>query len=210
MIKKIINKLKIYFITGSLVIIPLIGTMLIVMIIFRLLRRIFSLPAFWLKEVAPFEFLLPIIGFILAIIIIIFMGFLVTNALGKAIHRYLENLLQRMPIIRIFYTGIKQILELLFFAKSKFVRPVLVQFPREGAYSIGFITAQQNELLKNKIGEEAVNVYVPTALNLASGFLIMLPAKDVLPLNVKVEDAFKMVVSGGVVNIRDVIEQERS
>jgi uncharacterized membrane protein len=121
-------------------------------------------------------------------------GVIVRNFIGKKIIRYGESLLAKVPIFRQLYSGIRQILES--FAapdKTGFMQVVLVEFPREGMRALGFVT---NEL-KDTTGEKLLSVLIPTAPNPTSGFLQIVKEKDVIRTRISVEEAIKMVVSGG-------------
>ena len=107
----------------------------------------------------------------------------------------------KIPLVRAIYTSMKQLSDTVFTSAGKqfFRRPVLVRFPGAHSYAIGFLTGETRGAIQEAAAQKMVNVFVPTAPNPTSGFLLMLPEDQLVPLNMSVEDAFKMVVSGGVV-----------
>ena len=109
--------------------------------------------------------------------------------------------MERIPLVRILYAGVKQLLETIFLQKTNaFKRVALVEYPRRGAYVIGFITGESKGEVQDKTDKDMINVFIPTTPNPTSGFYILIPEDEVLMLNMTVEDAFKLIISGGIVS----------
>ena len=183
------KKLRAQFLAGILVTVPIGATVLILVWLFNSIDNILQ-PS----VNAVFGRTIPGLGFAATIILIYAVGIIARNIIGKKIIRYGESLLDRVPIFRQLSSGIRQILES--FAapdKTGFMQVVLVEFPREGMRALGFVT---NEL-KDTTGEKLLNVLIPTAPNPTSGFLQIVKEKDVIRTRISVEEAIKMIVSGG-------------
>jgi uncharacterized membrane protein len=151
--------------------------------------------------IAIFHNYYPGIGFVVTIILIYIIGAIARNIIGKKIIHYGESLLAKVPIFRYFYSGIRQIMHS-FTASTKtgFLQVVLVEFPRAGMYTIGFITS----VLKTKNGEILLNVLIPTSPTPTSGFLQIVKENDVIRTDISVDDALKMIVSGGMMTPDEV------
>ena len=133
-------------------------------------------------------------------ILIFMVGYLTTHIFGEKIFRWFEWLLTRVPVIKSIYTSVKQVNDVLFLEKDKtlYRRACLVEYPRKGIYSVGFVTADAAEEIEKKIGEKLVSIFIPNTPTPATGFMIVVPATDVILLDMKLDDAFKLIVSGGV------------
>jgi len=143
----------------------------------------------------------PGLGFILVVILVFVVGLLTRNLVGRKIVQFGENIVDRIPLVRVLYAGVKQLLEPLFLQKTNaFKRVALIEYPRRGAYVIGFITGESKGELQNKTSKNMLNVFVPTTPNPTSGFYILIPEDEVILLNMSVEDAFKLIISGGIVS----------
>ena len=143
---------------------------------------------------------IPGIGLIISIIFITFIGALTPGFLGRTLLKFGERVLDKMPVVRSVYGAIKQVMETVMSTNSdSFREVVLVEYPRKGIWVIGFVTGETKgevQLLKK---EKLINVFIPTTPNPTSGFLLFLPKKDLIYMQMKVEDAVKMVISGGIV-----------
>ncbi|MBI3398538.1 MAG: DUF502 domain-containing protein [Deltaproteobacteria bacterium] len=201
MIMNIKVSFKRYFITGLLVIVPLYLTIYIFGLIVGYIDTMLEyLP----KPLQPDTYLLfhiPGLGVIFTIMVIFLTGLLATNLLGKKLVEIGEGILKRIPFFRSIYKPIKQFMETFFVAGySGFRRVVLIEFPSKGIYSIGFLTGIATGEVQGKTAERVVNVFLPTTPNPTTGFYILIPEKDVIPLDMSVEDAFKLIISGGMVS----------
>ena len=127
-------------------------------------------------------------------------GHLTAGIIGRALNGLLESILNRLPVIRSLYSAIKQIMETVLANKSAAFREcVLIEYPRKGIWTLGFITGTSKGEVQEKTAEEVINVFVPTTPNPTSGFLLFVPAQDIIRLRMPIEDGLKLVVSGGIV-----------
>jgi uncharacterized membrane protein len=148
---------------------------------------------------ALFGFSIPGLGVLLSIIIILFTGMIAANFFGKQLVAAWESLLARIPLVRSVYSSVKQITETLFSSSGQSFRKVLlVEYPRREMWTLAFQTSTDIGEAQRKTGEDVVNVYVPTTPNPTSGFFIMIPKKDVIELEMSVDDGLKMLISMGV------------
>jgi len=196
------TKLKAYFFTGLFTSLPVMATILVGWFTLKFVIKLLSLPLAGLLDlnIPGINLIVPIAGLIITIIVIFSIGFLMASLIGKSIIAWFEEILSRVPIISNIYTGFKQLLEILLFrSKESFSRVVLVEYPRKGVYSIGFVTSECNPEIGKATGKNILNIYIPTALNIASGFLIAAPADEVIPLNISIEEGLKSVISGGLI-----------
>ncbi|MCA9405093.1 MAG: DUF502 domain-containing protein [Candidatus Omnitrophica bacterium] len=143
------------------------------------------------------------VGIVVGILLIVLIGFFVTNFLGQKIYQFFEKIFLRLPLIRMVYSAIKELASFLFTPRnqmSQYQQVVLVQYPRKGIYSIGFLTSKSSSRISNKTGHELYNVVVPGAPNPITGVIILVPRKEIIFTDIKVEEAVKFIISGGVVN----------
>jgi len=184
--------LRRYFLTGLLVITPIWGTYLILK---TLLRTLDGIVGDALQR--HLAFYLPGFGIVVLVALILLVGLVATNFLGRELVRLWEELLHRVPIVRNIYSVMKSIVDAISLQqKAQFNRVVLVEFPQKGSYSIAFVTGELDEI-RRVTAERVLNVYVPTALNPTSGYLIFVPEEKVMPLSMSVEDGMKVIISGG-------------
>jgi len=188
------KRVRSHFLTGLLVVIPLMATLLILKWLFEwvddilqpVIRGVFGRPLYG-------------VGFLSTVVLVYIAGFATTHFGGRRLVVFGESLLARVPIVRQVYNGIKQIVESFALPRGTgFMEVVLVEFPRKGMYMLGFVT---NEEL-DSAGRRMANVFVPTAPNPTSGFLQILPAEDLIRTTIPVDDALKMVVSVGRVALK--------
>ena len=189
-----------YLIAGLLVWVPLGVTFLVVRAVVGFLDKILLLlPAAY----QPDNFLgfhIPGLGVILAVLFVVVTGVAVANLLGKRLVAGWESLLARIPIVRNLYAGVKQIMEAVLATDGQSFRKVLlVEYPRKGVWSLAFLTSNSLEEVQEKTPEQVVSIFVPTTPNPTSGFVVMVPEKDVIELDMTVEEGLKMIISMGVV-----------
>ena len=145
-------------------------------------------------------FSIPGLGLLVVLTTLILIGWLTAGVLGRLFQRTSDRILARMPVVRNVYGAIKQILETVLAQKSNaFREAVLVEYPRKGMWTIAFITGHTQGEIQSISDEEFINVYVPTTPNPTSGFLLFVSRKEVVTLSMTVEEAFKMIISGGIV-----------
>jgi len=147
---------------------------------------------------------IPGLGLAIMILLIYLAGVVATNVIGRRLIRYGESLLARVPLFRYLYTGIKQILESFAApAGGGFLQVVLVEFPKKGMRAIGFVTSESPV----ESGEKLLNVFIPTSPNPTSGYLEIVRESDVVRTNISIDDALKMVLSGGKVSLQEVTDK---
>lgn len=191
---------KKYFITGLLIWIPLAITfMVLAWIITTLDKVLLLLPS----EAQPQTFLgfhIPGVGMLLSVLMVFVTGLVATNVLGQKLVRFWEALLVRIPVVNSIYSAVKQVSDTVFSSNGQaFRQPLLVQYPRQGAWTIAFLTGQPGGDAARLLEGDYVSVYVPTTPNPTSGFFLMLPRADVLELDMSVDEALKYIISVGVV-----------
>lgn len=188
------------FITGLLIILPLVGTIWILLKAFLILTG-FLVAA--VRTVHPLDSLSLVVLTRLAALALIavglvLMGALARNVFGRRMLRLLEGLCARIPVFNKIYGALRQISEALIGeGKTVFRRVVLVEYPRKGVYAVGFLTSEARGEPQAKTEAEVVNVFVPTTPNPTSGMLTMVPRDEIIPLEMSVEDGMKLVISGG-------------
>ncbi len=160
-----------------------------------LLPRILRL--FGLEEAAR----IPFIGVLFSVIVIVIFGILVRHLIGQRIVAIWENFLTRIPVARGIYGSVKQLVETVIQTKghAQFRRVVLVEYPRKGMYGLGFVTNRVKGLLPGHANEELSSIFIPTTPNPTSGFYLLVPESDLIDVDLNVEDAFKLIMSGGLV-----------
>jgi len=193
--------MKRYFITGLLIWIPLSVT-------FAVLAWIINTLDGWIMPWLPqylqpqtiLGFNIPGIGVLLFAFILFATGVIGANVLGQRVVRFWESLLARIPVVKSLYSSIKQVSDTLFSGNGKaFRKALLVQYPREGIWTIAFLTGTPGDEIAQLLGGNYVSVYIPTTPNPTSGFFLMLPSSDVIELDMSVDEALKYIISMGVV-----------
>ena len=142
------------------------------------------------------------VGVIIFLLFTIFVGWIAKGLIGKSLISYAESLVNRMPVVRSIYSGVKQIAETVFTqADRSFEKACLIQYPRKGIWAIGFVstTAKGEVSRRAETGGELMSIFVPTTPNPTSGFLLFFPREDIIELDMSVEDAAKLVISAGLV-----------
>ncbi|MDO8651922.1 MAG: DUF502 domain-containing protein [Undibacterium sp.] len=189
-----------YFITGLLILVPLAITLWVLhAIISTMDQSLLLLPAQWRPEqLVGFQVLG--IGTILTLLIIFFTGLLAQNFIGNYVVEAWEALLKRIPIVNSIYSSVKQVSDTLFSSSGNaFRKAVLVQYPRQGSWTIAFLTGVPGGDVANHLQGDYVSIYVPTTPNPTSGFFLMVPRADTIELDMSVDAALKYIVSMGVV-----------
>jgi uncharacterized membrane protein len=189
-----------YLIGGLLVWIPIMITVWVVRFLSGILdTSLLLLPPSWRPE-AVFGTYIPGLGLILSLLILVLTGLVMKNLFGVQIVAGLESLVRRIPVVGAIYGGAKTFSETVLTDKGRsFKQVVMVEFPRKGAYSIGFITAHELEEAQAKTEQVVTCVFVPTTPNPTTGFLVLVPREEVVHMDMTVDDAFKMLLTLGVV-----------
>lgn len=189
MVKK---EIKNVFITGLLIFIPISATFFIVFWVFRYIE------GFLQPYLMESGYYVPGMGWVFIILIIFLLGILGRFTLGSKIIESVEGQLRKIPIIRTIYIGVKEATKVILISEAERLKGVvLVEYPRKGIYTLGFTTGAVIEEARNKSGKRLINVFVPTSPNPTSGFVILIPEEEVLYLDLKVEDALRVIISGG-------------
>ena len=195
------SRLRAYFLTGVIVTAPLGITFFLVweFITFLDTKVAGLLPDRYNPETyLPFS--LPGLGLLIMLAFLTFVGMFTAGLAGRTLVRIGERLLSRMPIVRSLYATLKQIFETVLAHSSRSFREVvLIEYPRRGIGAIGFVTGPTRGEVQQRAEEELVNVFLPTTPNPTSGFLLFVPRKDLIPLDMTIEEGIKMVISGGIV-----------
>ena len=196
--KSIFSSIRNNFIAGIVVLIPIGITLYLTLFIIRVSGRIIP------KEINPNNYLpfnIPGVEIIIALVVITFIGWLSLSFLGKKFFELFNNILRKIPILRTIYSAIGQMTETFTKSNGKQKSVVLLEYPRKGIWAVGFATKENEGIIKNKVGEDIINVFVPTTPNPTSGFLLMVPKKELIFLDVSFEQASKFIVSAGTTNI---------
>jgi len=194
----IFNKLRNYFIAGIVAIIPIGITLYLTMFIIEVSSKLIP------KEINPNNYLpfsIPGLEIILSIIIITFIGGLSVSFVGKKILQLINDLFKRIPFLRTIYSAINQMTESLTKSDNKQKSVVLLEYPKKDVWAVGFATKENKGIINDKIGNDLVNVFVPTTPNPTSGFLLMVPKKNLIFLDISFEQASKFIVSAGTSDI---------
>ena len=192
--------LKRYFITGLLVMVPLYITVYVLTLIVGFMDNIFNILPITLRPDTYLPVRIPGQGIAFTIIGIFIVGVIATNILGKRLFSIGEKALLRIPVVRIVYNASKQFMETFFTGDHEgFRKVVLVEFPAKGIYSIGFVTGRARGELKQNVHEKGITVFMPTTPNPTSGYLVIVEEAHTIPTNLSVEDAFKVIMTGGMV-----------
>ena len=195
--KSLALKLRNYFITGIVVLIPIGFTLYLSRFLINVSTKI--VPA-GLNPNNYIPYAIPGIEILLTIIFITIVGGLSLSFLGKKILQIVDNLFKRIPILRTIYSAIVQMTDSFRNQEGSKKSVVLVEYPRKGSWAVGFATKENKGELKDKTNKELINVFVPTTPNPTSGFLLMFPKEDVIYLDMGFEEASKFIVSAGTSN----------
>jgi uncharacterized membrane protein len=192
--------MKKILITGLLIWIPLAITLWVLeLIVSTMDQSLLLLPPQYQPQ-ALLGYQIPGIGALLTVLVVFVTGALASNILGQRLLLFWESLLGRIPVVKTIYTGVKQVSDTLFAPGGQaFRKALLVQYPREGSWTIAFLTGRPGGDVANHLHGDYVSVYVPTTPNPTSGFFLMMRRADVIELDMNVDEALKYVISMGVV-----------
>lgn len=196
-----VARLRRYLLTGIVVTAPIAITVYLTYVFLTFMDNHVGklIPEQWYSEYYAGT-TIPGIGLIVAIVFFIVIGWFATNFMGRFIIRVYEYILDRMPVIRNVYGAIKQIFETIMASQSSaFREAVMLEYPRKGVYSIGFVTGRTEGEVQENTKAETINVFVPTTPNPTSGYLLFVPKKELIYLDMSVEEAVKLVVSAGII-----------
>ncbi len=192
--------IKRYFITGLLIWVPLAITAWVISLIASVADQSLLLlpPQIHPRTLLGFD--IPGAGIVVTLLIILATGILAANIIGQRLVSWWEKLLARIPVVNSLYNGVKQVSDTLLSPSGMaFRQPLLVQYPHQGSWTIAFLTGEPGGDVVNHLDGEHVSVYVPTTPNPTSGFFLMFPRRDVIELDMDVDEALKYLISMGVV-----------
>lgn len=209
---QIISHIRSYFITGLFLILPLAATIWVILFTVKLIG--YPVGNF-LKSITDshisggFE---TALGFIITFCLIAGIGYLAQNIVGRSVLRYVEEFILKVPIANTIYNTAKQIIESITMQNKKAFRSVgMIEYPRKGIYALGFITNEETKGVLYEgldLGKGMVSIFLPTTPNPTSGYFIMVPRGDVKILDITVEEAIKLIISGGVLSPREIMESK--
>ena len=196
--KSFFARLRNNFIAGIVVLIPIGITLYLTLFFIKVSGRIIP------NQINPNNYLpfdIPGLEILIALFLITFVGWLSLSFIGKKFFEIFNNFLKKIPILRTIYSAIGQMTETFTKTDNSEKSVVLLEYPRKGIWVVGFATKENKGIIKEKVKEDLVNIFVPTTPNPTSGFLLMLPKKDLIYLDVTFEQASKFIVSAGTTNI---------
>ena len=192
--------MKKYLITGLLIWIPLVITIWVLKVIFDALDRSLLLLPIELRTESWLGVHIPGLGVLLTIVVVLLTGMFATNFFGARLVEIWHDILHRIPVVNSIYSSVKQISDTLFSSSGQaFRKALLVQWPREGMWTIAFQTGTPGGSVARHIPPDCLSVYVPTTPNPTGGYFVIVPRKDVIELDISVDQALKYIISMGVV-----------
>lgn len=201
------SRIKRYFGAGLLITLPVFVTGYFFFVVFRFIDGLWGkLINIYLKKY--FGFTVPGLGIVLGLLTVLLIGFIATNFLGKRMFHAIESWFFRLPLVRQVYPAAKQIVSSLISKESRtFKQVVLVEYPSKGIWSLGFVTNSSFASAEEVAGEELVHVLIATTPSPLTGYLALIPRKNVRPLSISVEEGIKLIVSGGIVKPHDAVRR---
>jgi uncharacterized membrane protein len=201
------SKMRKYFISGLVVFLPIALTVYLFFLAMDFADAFFG--KFFSKfglGIENFRGLSIIIG----IYIIVLIGFVTTNFLGRKIHDFFERLVLKLPFFKQVYPALKEMAIFLFTRErlTSFKQVVLIEYPRKGIYAMGFLTNDTSKEINDNIKGEFCNVFIPSSPGPLTGFTVLVPKKEIVHTHISIEDAFKFIVSGGVVNPHELVASQ--
>ncbi len=202
--KHVGKKLRAYFVAGLLTLIPVALTVYVVWQLFIGLDSLLNKPVSRLVERLPGlegqVTTLPGLGLLALILLILLVGFVARNVIGRRLIQVGDWIVGRIPVVRHIYTTFQQISHAFLADQSEvFKQAALIEYPRKGIYSIGFITQDTKGTVQDNLPKDVVSIFLPTTPNPTSGYLLFVPKEEVIMLPVTVEEALKLVISGGAI-----------
>ena len=192
--------MKKYFVTGLLIWIPLVITLMVLAWVVNTLDQILLIAPAAVRPDALLGFHLPGVGVLVTLLLILLTGLAAANFVGQRLVGFWEGLLSRIPVVKSIYYSVKQVSDTLLSSNGQaFRKALLIQYPHQGIWTIAFQTGKPGGDAARHLGDDFVSVYVPTTPNPTSGFFLMLPRKDAIELDISVDEALKYIISMGVV-----------
>ena len=194
------KKLQKYLIAGLLVWLPVVVTVLLFRFLITLMDQTLILLPSQIRPEVIIGFKLPGLGLILTLLVLIVTGIFAANFVGRSMVNFGEKIFKKIPIVRSVYSAAKNFADIVFSDTGQsFKKVLLIQYPRKGIYSLAFQTSTNLGEVQKKTGSDVVCTFVPTTPNPTSGFIIIIPKEDVIEMDMEIDEAFKMIVSLGVV-----------
>lgn len=191
--------LRRYLVAGILIWLPILATLWVVTFFIHIMdETLLLLPSRYRPE-AVVGFALPGLGAVFAFVVVLATGLLVTNLIGRQLVALWEDVLNRIPVVRSVYGGVKSFAESVFSQSNSFRKVVMIEYPRPGVWSLGFMTAEDVPEVTRRTGIQHCCVYISSALNATAGFLVLFPRSQVVELDMSVDAAMKMIITCGVV-----------
>lgn len=192
-----------YLVAGLLVWVPLGVTFLVVKVLMDLMdRSLLLIPSAYRPE-NLLGFDIPGLGAVLTFLLLLITGMIVANFFGRSLIRLWERILARIPLVSSVYSSVKQVLVTMTSGGKSFRKVVLLEYPRKGIWTLGFLTGKGIREMEEEAGVELVNLFVPTTPNPTSGFFLMVPKNDVRELDISVEAGLKLIISAGVLDLEN-------
>lgn len=189
-----------YFISGLLVWVPIVVTILVIKFLVNMLDNLFLVVPKQYQPDALLGFHFPGVGVLIILIVILTTGMIVANFIGSRLVALWDSIVAKIPLVRSIHMGVKQVMQTLFTPGGQSFRKVLlIEYPRPGLWTIAFQTGDAGKEIEKSLDiQEMISLYVPTTPNPTSGFLLMVPREKVIEVNMSVEQALKFVISLGV------------
>jgi len=194
-------------VAGVLVWLPILATIWVVSFMLHIMDRTLLLLPPGFRPQALVGFALPGAGLVFALVLVFLTGLLVTNLIGRRLIVWGEDVLNRIPVVRSVYGGVKSFAESVLSQSASFRKVVMIEYPRTGLWSLGFLTAEDVPEVSARLGEPHVAVYISAALNATAGYLVIVPRRQVVELDMSVDAAMKMIITCGVVVPSDAVHQ---
>ncbi len=189
---------------GLLVVVPLMATGYVLYLLVRWVDQILVIIPAAYRPATYLPWNIPGLGIVIVFMILFLSGFAVRNLLGRKLLALGEFMLSWVPFVYPLYRGVKQLLETIFGGAGRdFKRVVLLEYPRPGIWALAYVTGTATGEIQAKTERKVLNVFLPTTPNPTSGFYLLVPEEDVIPLDMAVEDSFKLLISGGIINPED-------
>ena len=204
------SSLKANLLAGLLFLMPLVATFWFIHLLITWVdKTLLLLPKqFRPENFLPFE--IPGLGFILVFLVLVITGFFVRNLVGRKLVALGERIMSCIPFVSKVYRSVKKLVETIFSGAGKdFKRVVLVEYPRHGIYALAFVTGEATGEVQDKTARRCLNVFLPTTPNPTSGFYLLVPEEDVIPLDMTVEESFKLLMSGGILSPESAPAKDR-
>ncbi|MBA2648496.1 MAG: DUF502 domain-containing protein [Legionella sp.] len=188
-----------YLLAGLVVWLPIFVTIVVIKFLVGLLDVTLSFIPYSFRPENLIGHHIPGLGLLLSLLLLLITGLVATNFLGQRLVRWGESLLSRIPLVRSVYNAAKQVMNAILSTNSEaFRKVVLIEYPRKGAWSLGFQTGSVASEISSKTKEEMISLFIPTTPNPTSGFLVMVPKAEVIELDMSIDEALKFIISLGV------------